>query len=279
MKKESENITQTPNPKDRKSEQKNKRKRGYETNGILKLKRLKIEKKCGMHWLAVVFSVATEIRGRNDSRFGDEFFSFLGDEGGKFASDDQEDKKRNKSHKTTDNCESHRITHKNTQGSIRFSQGTPGTMHNIEHRIRKSPERIIVCNKKHDISITTIQTFIHNSKAASADIKSMLESFSLSKHDLQEIMQLLVVASTLMDIIKTVEKISLSVQELAQKARFKKPKSPEKQQQLIHGGIISQRNDVADGNNCVVIQMHSKASELLENNNPRPLERNHEVRL
>lgn len=73
---------------------------------------------------------------------------------------------------------------------------------------------------------------IQNSKDAATDLKNILESFSLHDNHLQQIMQLFVVSSTLMDIIESIEKISMCINELSQKARFKKATlmiEPEKQ--------------------------------------------------
>lgn len=124
-----------------------------------------------------------------------------------------------------------------------------------------------------------IETHIQNSKAAATDLKTMLESFSLPNHDIQEIMQLFVVSSTLMDIINCIDKISMSVNELSQKARFKKANSTtthEKQQlQLLHQGTVEPCNDIPESKDCVVtIDIHGPS---LENKNQ--MEREQKLRL
>ncbi|KAL8466717.1 hypothetical protein ACS0TY_035683 [Phlomoides rotata] len=73
---------------------------------------------------------------------------------------------------------------------------------------------------------------IQNSRDAAIDLKNVLESFSLHDNHLQQIMQLFVVSSTLMDIIESIEKISKCINDLSQKAHFKKATlktEPEKQ--------------------------------------------------
>ncbi|KAI3472083.1 hypothetical protein Pfo_029119 [Paulownia fortunei] len=95
-----------------------------------------------------------------------------------------------------------------------------------------------------------------------------------------EIMQLFLVASTLINIIKCVEKISVSVNELSQKARFKKPNSTttcDKQRQLLHQGTIEARDDIAEGKDRVMIVIHGPSSDSPENKNP--IEREQELRL
>ncbi|KAG8376780.1 hypothetical protein BUALT_Bualt09G0099500 [Buddleja alternifolia] len=108
---------------------------------------------------------------------------------------------------------------------------------------------------------SAVETFIQNSKAASDDLKNILEVCLQSKHDLQEIMQLLMVASALTDIFKSVEKLLLPVHQLAQKARFEKAKSPDKQQQLIHAGIVNPNDE---GGDRVVIDIYSVANDSSE---------------
>ncbi|KAL7137248.1 hypothetical protein ABFS83_10G080000 [Erythranthe nasuta] len=105
-------------------------------------------------------------------------------------------------------------------------------------------------------SSAVIENHLNNSKSAAEDLKTMLDNFSLSpngKPDLQEIMPLLVIASLLTDIINCVEKISISVYELSEKARFRKESSTDnKQQRLIHCGVV---NPVDDDDRTVVIEI------------------------
>lgn len=114
-----------------------------------------------------------------------------------------------------------------------------------------------------------VETHTQNYKAAADDLKTILETCSLpTEADLQEIMPALVVASVLLDIIKCIDKISLSVHELSRMAGFKKPKStatalPEKQQQttLLHRGIVKPVNDITDDDDHVVIEVHGTTSQ------------------
>ncbi|KAL9153623.1 hypothetical protein ABFS82_10G061400 [Erythranthe guttata] len=105
-------------------------------------------------------------------------------------------------------------------------------------------------------SSAVIENHLNNSKSAAEDLKTMLDNFSLSpngKPDIQEIMTLLVIASLLTDIINCVEKISISVNELSEKARFRKENSTDnKQQRLIHCGVV---NPVDDDERTVVIEI------------------------
>ncbi|XP_073151915.1 aluminum-activated malate transporter 8-like [Henckelia pumila] len=69
-------------------------------------------------------------------------------------------------------------------------------------------------------SSSSIQTHVKNSKFAADEFKSILKNIPPPQQNLQEIMQLLVVASVLIDIIKCVERISESVHELSKRAGF-----------------------------------------------------------
>ncbi|XP_073317318.1 aluminum-activated malate transporter 8-like [Primulina huaijiensis] len=72
---------------------------------------------------------------------------------------------------------------------------------------------------------SAIQTHVQNSKSAADEFESILKNISKPQQDIQEMMQLLVVASMLIDIIKRVEEISGSVHQLSQKAGFQKQTS------------------------------------------------------
>ncbi|XP_073269245.1 LOW QUALITY PROTEIN: aluminum-activated malate transporter 8-like [Primulina huaijiensis] len=67
---------------------------------------------------------------------------------------------------------------------------------------------------------SAVQTHVKNSKSAADEFKSILKNIPPLQQNLQEIMQLLVVASILIDIIKCVERISESVHELSKRAGF-----------------------------------------------------------
>ncbi|KZV21116.1 aluminum-activated malate transporter 8-like [Dorcoceras hygrometricum] len=65
-----------------------------------------------------------------------------------------------------------------------------------------------------------IQIHIQSSKSAANEFESILKNMSLPQPDGQELMQLLVVASILIDITKCVEQISDSIHELSMRADF-----------------------------------------------------------
>ncbi|KAH6802804.1 aluminum activated malate transporter family protein [Perilla frutescens var. frutescens] len=91
-----------------------------------------------------------------------------------------------------------------------------------------------------------LQTHIQNSKAAAAQLKTILHNFSSSpKPQLQEIMPLYLVSSTLMDIITTIDKISVSVTQLSQTAAFRNPKA-----------TVEPCNDIPETKVSVVIDIH-----------------------
>ncbi|KAK4396593.1 Aluminum-activated malate transporter 8 [Sesamum angolense] len=146
---------------------------------------------------------------------------------------------------------------------------------------------------------------IQNSIATADDFKRILENSSLStKTGLQEIMPVLVTASVLIDIIRCVEKISVSIDQLSQKAGFRKPiKSLDKQQQLLHRGIVKPVIDhvvleisetgrdsvdnkklrsgivklvdgISGGNDHIVIKINELLEDsVAESKNPRPSQR------
>ncbi|KZV45843.1 Aluminum activated malate transporter family protein [Dorcoceras hygrometricum] len=90
---------------------------------------------------------------------------------------------------------------------------------------------------------------IKTSRTAAEDLKFILEKpYPPQQDHFQEIVQLLCVASVLVDVVKSVENISVSVNELSQKAGFRqqKPKADKQQQQLLHRGIVQPVND-SDG--------------------------------
>ncbi|PIN04000.1 hypothetical protein CDL12_23467 [Handroanthus impetiginosus] len=112
---------------------------------------------------------------------------------------------------------------------------------------------------------------VQDCKAAADDLRNILQTTSLpTESDLQEIMPILVTASILIDIINCVEKISLAVHELSDKAHFQKPKVEkiQGQQQLLHRGIVKPiDNDVVDGHDHVVVQVHGASGDSPENKN------------
>nr|GMD41649.1 aluminum-activated malate transporter 8-like [Ipomoea batatas] len=94
-----------------------------------------------------------------------------------------------------------------------------------------------------------IQDHLRNSRAAINDLEVVFRSSSLSTDQLFEIIPCAAVTSILIHIVDCVDKISKSVEDLSEKAGFKKPKekspspAPEEQQeppqqQLLHSGTI-----------------------------------------
>ncbi|WRX24508.1 Aluminum-activated malate transporter - like 9 [Theobroma cacao] len=111
---------------------------------------------------------------------------------------------------------------------------------------------------------------VENSKAAMKDLKFALKAASLEDEDFLAIVPSATVASILVEIVKSVEKISEAANELSQLARFKKVEptvSPEKPQQLLHRGIIQPVLD-ADSNDNVVIAIHEISTDSPENEKP-----------
>ncbi|KAH6762135.1 aluminum activated malate transporter family protein [Perilla frutescens var. hirtella] len=93
---------------------------------------------------------------------------------------------------------------------------------------------------------SAVEIHLHNSKAAADELKNIMENFPLpTKADLKEIVPILVIASVLIDIIKFVEKISVSVNELSRKAGFKELKSTAitNDKQLLHRGTVKPVDD------------------------------------
>ncbi|KAL1549258.1 aluminum-activated malate transporter 8-like [Salvia divinorum] len=85
---------------------------------------------------------------------------------------------------------------------------------------------------------SAVEIHLQNSKAAAEDLKKIMENSSMpTKAGLQEIVPILVIASVLIDIIKFVEKISTSVEELSQKAGFKQ-KNNQAQVKPVHDPVV-----------------------------------------
>ncbi|KAG8376811.1 hypothetical protein BUALT_Bualt09G0102700 [Buddleja alternifolia] len=202
--------------------------------------------------------------------FGGEFFSFPGNEGTEFGSHDQEDKSFLIAYKSALNSKATEESLANfawwEPGHGRFrwhqnSQENPKPCTTMSIELGKGLKELSCAIKDMKFPSSAVETFIQNSKAASDDLKNILEVCLQSKHDLQEIMQLLMVASALTDIFKSVEKLLLPVHQLAQKARFEKAKSPDKQQQLIHAGIVNPNDE---GGDRIVIDIYSVANDSSE---------------
>ncbi|XWS59383.1 hypothetical protein CRYUN_Cryun08bG0117100 [Craigia yunnanensis] len=118
---------------------------------------------------------------------------------------------------------------------------------------------------------STANPHMENSKAAMKDLKFALKAASLENADFLAIVPAATVASILVEIVKSVEKISEAVHELSQLAHFNKTVeptvSPEKSQQLLHRGII-QPVSYADDNDNVVIRIDEISTDSPENEKP-----------
>lgn len=95
-----------------------------------------------------------------------------------------------------------------------------------------------------------VETHIQNSKAASTQLKNILENFSMPKYDL---MHLFVVSLTLMDIVQSIDKISVSVSQLSEKAGFRRAKA-----------TVQPCDDIPECKESVVIDIHALPSDAIE---------------
>ncbi|KAL3642738.1 hypothetical protein CASFOL_013553 [Castilleja foliolosa] len=88
--------------------------------------------------------------------------------------------------------------------------------------------------------LSATEAHVRNSKAAADELKAILKNSDFpAKTELREIMPLLVVVSVLINLIECVERLSVLINELSQKARFEKLESTVKQQRsLVHRGIV-----------------------------------------
>ncbi|KAG8376813.1 hypothetical protein BUALT_Bualt09G0102900 [Buddleja alternifolia] len=176
--------------------------------------------------------------------FGDEFFSSHGNEISTVPSKDYKDKSFLQGYKSVQNS-------KTTEESLvasEFQLKIQPLFIKMSRESGKSLKELSSSIKNMKFPSSAVETHAKNSKAAGDELNIILENSSLPTNaDVHEIMPLLVVASVLIDIIKCVEKISSSVNELSQKARFKKTKSTaaiEKQQQLLHREIMKPVDDI-----------------------------------
>lgn len=113
------------------------------------------------------------------------------------------------------------------------------------------------------------KTHIENAKAAIDDLKHTLKSGYLESSDLLGIIPDATVCCILIDIVKSVEKISEATDELGRSARFKSVEatvSPEKSSQLLHRGIVNPvfDSECGDGDDHVVIRVDNNN---INNNN------------
>ncbi|KAK4414766.1 Aluminum-activated malate transporter 8 [Sesamum alatum] len=148
------------------------------------------------------------------------------------------------------------------QAASEFQLKIHSTCKNMSMECSKVLKELSFAIKNMTFPSAAAKIHMQNSIATADEFKSILmENSSLStKTDVQELMSVLVTASVLIDIIKCVEKISVSVDELSQKAGFRQPKSLEKQQQtLLHRGIVKPVND------HVVLEISETLEETVEN--------------
>ncbi|KAG6427586.1 hypothetical protein SASPL_111832 [Salvia splendens] len=134
------------------------------------------------------------------------------------------------------------ITNSKIQVVSEFEQKIQPSCVKMSMECGKALKEVSTSMKNMSIPSSSVALHLINSKAAADELKNIMENYSSSPNeaDLQRIMPMLVVASILIDIIKFVEKIVVSVNELAEKAGFKQVK-------LLHRGIVKPvNNDVDD---------------------------------
>lgn len=117
---------------------------------------------------------------------------------------------------------------------------------------------------------STANFHVENSKTAINDLKIALKDTSVeTPADLQAILPIASVASTIIEITRCVEKISESVHELSSLAHFQSFEptvSPEKPHGLLHRGSI--KPVLGSGGEHVVITVHPTSTHSLENKIP-----------
>lgn len=120
---------------------------------------------------------------------------------------------------------------------------------------------------------------VENSKTAINELKFAVKANPLEKTNLLDIVPAATVASTLIEIVKCVEKLSEAVHELADLAHFKPAMeptvSPEKPQPLLHRGTV---NPVLHGenNNHIIITIDANPTDSPETEKseaPKPSQR------
>ncbi|KAG6430690.1 hypothetical protein SASPL_108762 [Salvia splendens] len=140
------------------------------------------------------------------------------------------------------------ITNSKIQVVSEFEQKIQPSCVKMSMECGKALKEVSTAMKNMSIPSSSVALHLINSKAAADELKNIMEKFSSSPNeaDLQQIMPTLVVASILIDIIEFVEKIVVSVNELAEKAGFK-------QTQLLHRGIVKPVNN--DDDDQLVIEI------------------------
>ncbi|KAL0346980.1 UNVERIFIED_CONTAM: Aluminum-activated malate transporter 8 [Sesamum calycinum] len=249
-----------------------------------------------LHYLIAgnVEKLATFLEG-----FGGELFSCPGDESRVVECKDDKEKSVLQIYKSV-------VNSKAAEESLvasEFQLKIQSTCKNMSIECSKALKELSSAVKNMTFPSPAANIHIQNSIATADDFKRILENSSLStKTGLQEIMPVLVTASVLIDIIRCVEKISVSIDELSQKAGFRKPiKSLDKQ--LLHRGIVKPVNDhvvleisetggdsvdnkklhsgivklvdgISGGNDHIVVKINELLEDsVAESKNPRPSQR------
>ncbi|KAL0344838.1 UNVERIFIED_CONTAM: Aluminum-activated malate transporter 8 [Sesamum radiatum] len=124
-------------------------------------------------------------------------------------------------------------------------------------------------------SSAVLESHAQNYKAAADELETILGISSLStKANLQELMPVLVVASVLIDIIKSVEQISSSVHEISLMARFKKQEANPTLKEQQHRGNLKTIDDI-NPDVSHVIEVRDKFEDSPEIKNIHPPDCNH----
>lgn len=105
---------------------------------------------------------------------------------------------------------------------------------------------------------SNVAVHLNNSMAAAEELKYIMENSSLhTEPDLNQILPILVVASILVDVVQFVEKISVSVHKLSEKACFKELKL--QAPLLLHRGIVKPLDDEVV---VEIVEIPSNSSEI-----------------
>ncbi|XP_073151913.1 aluminum-activated malate transporter 8-like [Henckelia pumila] len=154
----------------------------------------------------------------------------------------------------------HKYAHSKPQVTSEFIKKIQEPCRIISSESGQALKQLSSSMKNMTFPLRETENHVKNSNAAANDLKIILEKPYLPQQDhFQEIIQLLFVASVLIDIAKSVENISASVNELSQKAGFrqqdpkaeKQQQQQQQQQQLLHRGIVQPVNDF-DGSDVVI---------------------------
>ncbi|KAG6430691.1 hypothetical protein SASPL_108763 [Salvia splendens] len=162
--------------------------------------------------------------------------TFLEGFGGQFCnySADGEDKSYLQSHKTVLNSKAN----EEILVLCEFQQKIQPSCVEMSIESSKALRELAEAIKETRFPSAAVEIHLQNSKAAAEDLKKIMENSSLPTiAGLQEIVPILVITSVLIDIIKFVEKISTSVEELSQKAGFKQ-RNKQAQVKPVHDHVV-----------------------------------------